>query len=60
MPQYIQPLRKEVEAIVAKEGWSKMSLTKMCKLDSFIRESLRFNASLAASMLNISLHIYPS
>jgi len=45
MPQYIQPLREEVEAVVAKDGWSKMSLTKMRKLDSFIRESLRFNAS---------------
>jgi len=48
MPQYIQPLRKEVEAVVAKDGWSKKSLTKMCKLDSFIRECLRFNATLGA------------
>ncbi|KAG8219243.1 cytochrome P450 [Butyriboletus roseoflavus] len=40
-PQYVQPLRKEVEAIVEKEGWSKMSLGKMCKVDSFLKECIR-------------------
>ncbi|KAG9310148.1 cytochrome P450 [Chiua virens] len=40
-PQYIQPLREEVESIVEKEGWSKASLGKMRKIDSFMKESQR-------------------
>ena len=37
-PQYIQPLREEVEAIVEKEGWSKAALGKMRRVDSFLKE----------------------
>ena len=40
-PQYIQPLRDEVEAVIAEDGWSKLSLQKMRKLDSFLKESMR-------------------
>ena len=40
-PQYIQPLREEVEAVVEKEGWSKAALAKMRKVDSFIKECQR-------------------
>jgi len=40
-PQYVQPLREEVETIVRKEGWSKSSLGKMRKIDSFMKESQR-------------------
>ncbi|KAN0100066.1 Cytochrome P450 [Tylopilus felleus] len=40
-PQYAQPLREEVDAIVEKEGWSKASLSKMRKVDSFLKESIR-------------------
>lgn len=43
MPNYIQPMREEVETVVKKEGWSKVALTKMRKLDSFLKESQRFN-----------------
>nr|VWO96344.1 Putative calcium-binding protein [Ganoderma boninense] len=39
--QYITPLREEVESIVAAEGWSKASIGKMRKLDSFFKESMR-------------------
>lgn len=42
-PEYMQPLREEVESIVATHGWSKDSLNKMRKIDSFMRESQRFN-----------------
>lgn len=42
-PEYMQPLREEVESIVATYGWSKDSLNKMRKVDSFLRESQRFN-----------------
>ncbi|KAI1791098.1 cytochrome P450 [Ganoderma leucocontextum] len=39
--QYIAPLREEVESIIAEEGWSKASIGKMRKLDSFFKESMR-------------------
>ncbi|RDX53553.1 cytochrome P450 [Lentinus brumalis] len=42
-PQYIQPLRDEVEAIVATEGWTKAAMGKMWKIDSFLKESQRVN-----------------
>ncbi|KAI5995321.1 cytochrome P450 [Pisolithus orientalis] len=47
-PQYIQPLREEVQAIVGKDGWTKEALAKMRKVDSFLKEVQRFegNASL--------------
>ncbi|KAJ6457419.1 cytochrome P450 [Mycena vitilis] len=40
-PSYIQPLREEVEAVVNEEGWTKASIGKMHKIDSFLRESQR-------------------
>ena len=42
-PKYIQPLREEVEAIVAAEGWTKAAMGKMWKIDSFLKESQRVN-----------------
>ncbi|KAI0699941.1 cytochrome P450 [Cerioporus squamosus] len=42
-PQYLQPLRDEVEAIVAAEGWTKAAMGKMWKIDSFLKESQRVN-----------------
>ncbi|KAH9036363.1 cytochrome P450 [Lactarius pseudohatsudake] len=46
-PEYIEPLRHEVETAVAEEGWTKAGMDKMHKIDSFLRESLRFDAVLA-------------
>jgi hypothetical protein len=40
-PEYFEPLRQEVEAVVAEEGWTKTGMDKMHKLDSFVREALR-------------------
>jgi hypothetical protein len=40
-PEYIEPLRQEVEAVVAEEGWTKAGMDKMHKIDSFIRETQR-------------------
>lgn len=37
------PLREEIEAVVQAHGWSKVATDKMVKLDSFIKESLRYN-----------------
>ncbi|KIK72385.1 hypothetical protein PAXRUDRAFT_22046 [Paxillus rubicundulus Ve08.2h10] len=40
-PQYIQPLREEVESVIKVGGWSKAALAKMRKVDSFLKESQR-------------------
>ncbi|KAJ7644780.1 cytochrome P450 [Roridomyces roridus] len=40
-PEYLQPLREEVETVLNAEGWSKAALNNMVKLDSFMRESQR-------------------
>ena len=40
-PEYIEPLRQEIEAVVAEEGWTKSGMDKMYKIDSFIRETQR-------------------
>ncbi|KAM6495657.1 Cytochrome P450 [Amanita muscaria] len=42
-PEYVQPMREEVEAIVREEGWSKESISKLHKLDSFIKEAMRLS-----------------
>ncbi|KAH8828869.1 cytochrome P450 [Flagelloscypha sp. PMI_526] len=41
-PQYAPLLREEIEAVVERHGWSYASVQKMKRLDSFIKESLRF------------------
>ncbi|KAI9511438.1 cytochrome P450 [Russula earlei] len=40
-PECIEPLRQDVEAAVAVEGWTKAGLDKMHKVDSFVRETQR-------------------
>ena len=42
-PEYIEPLRQEVEAVVAEEGWTKAGMDKMHKIDSFVRETQRID-----------------
>ena len=42
-PEYISPLRDEIEEIVGKEGWTYTSVLKMRKLDSFLMESIRLH-----------------
>jgi hypothetical protein len=40
-PEYVAPMREEVEAIIEAEGWTKASLGNMRRLDSFVEESQR-------------------
>ncbi|KAJ7759697.1 cytochrome P450, partial [Mycena olivaceomarginata] len=40
-PEYVEILREEIETVVAQDGWSRESLQKMVKLDSFSKESQR-------------------
>ncbi|OCB86528.1 cytochrome P450 [Sanghuangporus baumii] len=42
-PHYIAPLREEVATVIKEEGWTKVAMTKMWKLDSFLKESIRIN-----------------
>ncbi|KAJ7284516.1 cytochrome P450 [Mycena rebaudengoi] len=42
-PEYVEPLREEIETITRKEGWTRASLGRMYKTDSFMYESLRYN-----------------
>lgn len=42
-PEYIEPIREEIESIIAEEGWSKSSVMKMRKLESFLKESQRYS-----------------
>ncbi|TVY83155.1 Cytochrome P450 monooxygenase AtmP [Lachnellula suecica] len=43
-PEYLEPLREEITQAVAQDGgWKKTTLTKMRKLDSFMKESQRLN-----------------
>jgi len=40
-PEYVHPLREEIEAVIEEQGWSKASIANMTKLDSFVKESMR-------------------
>ena len=42
-PEYIEPLRQEVDAVIKEEGWTKAGIDKMHKVDSFIRETQRID-----------------
>lgn len=44
-PEYIHPLREEVETILNRDNqqWTKEGLESMEKLDSFVKECQRFN-----------------
>ncbi|KZW01892.1 cytochrome P450, partial [Exidia glandulosa HHB12029] len=48
--KYLSPLRAEIEAIVSVHGWTKESIDKMSKLDSFIRESHRHHGLATTNM----------
>ena len=41
--RYLPALRDEVEGVTKEYGWSKTAITKMHYLDSFLKETQRFN-----------------
>ncbi|THH09628.1 hypothetical protein EW145_g1863 [Phellinidium pouzarii] len=57
-PEYIQPLREEVERMIKAEGWTKHAMTKMRKLDSFMKESQRYSGIGMLSMTRKALVDY--
>ncbi|KAM6489258.1 Cytochrome P450 [Amanita muscaria] len=50
-PEYIQPLRDEVEAVIKEEGWSKGSVRKLWKVDSFMKECMRVSNAGPVTMI---------
>ena len=40
-PHVVEPLRNEVETVIAKEGWSKAAMVQLRLMDSFLKESQR-------------------
>ncbi|KAJ7308690.1 cytochrome P450 [Mycena albidolilacea] len=40
-PEYLAPLREEIEQVVEQEGWTKIGVSKMYRLDSFLKEASR-------------------
>jgi len=49
-PEYIEPLRREVEAVVAEEGWTKAAMDKLHKIDSFLKETQRIDGLTTRSL----------
>ena len=49
-PEVVQPLRDEIVKVIAEYGWSRQALLQMRQLDSFMKESQRMHAPLAAAM----------
>ncbi|KAL0057529.1 hypothetical protein AAF712_015832 [Marasmius tenuissimus] len=54
-PEYIEPLCREIEACIEKDGWSKAAMGKMRMLDSFLKESQRVSSSAAVSIRRLAL-----
>ena len=42
-PELLGPLRDEIEKAIAADGWTSAALVNMWKLDSLLRETLRFH-----------------
>ena len=58
-PAIVQAIREQTEKIVDEEGWTKVSLSKMTKLDAFLRESQRLNGSNLRGSYLVTLTILP-
>ncbi|TFB00206.1 Ent-kaurene oxidase [Trichoderma ghanense] len=58
-PEYLEPIREEIRAVVAEAGpwmtWSKPQFSRLRRLDSFMRESQRFNPPTLLSMHRVML-----
>ena len=47
-PEYIQPLREEAEKVISENGWTMGAATKLRKIDSFIKEAIRFEGGVTS------------
>lgn len=48
MPEYVEPLRSEAQAALAQDNgeWQISTIKRLCRLDSFLKESQRVNQSM--------------
>ena len=52
MPEYVEPLRREVESVLDQDGFiDKRSFHQLFKLDSIMKESQRFNPLLLSELI---------
>ncbi|KZS89011.1 cytochrome P450 [Sistotremastrum niveocremeum HHB9708] len=58
MPEYVAPLREEIEKHVGEEGWTRSSLTKCRKLDSFVKECQRLRGAGTGSSARMAMKDY--
>lgn len=58
-PEFVEDIREEIRQVIQEDGgwdsWQKTSFTKLRKLDSFMRESQRFNPPTLLSMHRVML-----
>ena len=58
-PEYVEPIREEIREVIREDGgwiqWTKSSFTKLRKLDSFMKESQRWNPPTLLSMHRVML-----
>ncbi|TDL22834.1 cytochrome P450 [Rickenella mellea] len=57
-PQYIEPMREEVESVIKRDGWTKAAMTKMRKVDSFLKETQRYTGLGALTVDRMALEDY--
>lgn len=49
----MKELREEAETVIAEEGWTKVALQKLRKIDSFLKESHRLNGGTSRELLYV-------
>ncbi|KAG5634812.1 hypothetical protein H0H81_000706 [Sphagnurus paluster] len=55
-PEYMEPMREEIEEVVDREGWTHSAVKQMFKVDSFIKESQRLNTLGCLVMDRVACH----
>ncbi|KAF9067154.1 cytochrome P450 [Rhodocollybia butyracea] len=54
-PQIAEPLREEVSSAIEELGWTKAAMSKMVKLDSFLKETQRLSGVNGVGMTRMAL-----
>jgi len=53
-PDYLEPLRQEIETALADEGWTKAGMDKLHKLDAFMRETQRIDSTHLVAVIRLA------
>jgi hypothetical protein len=54
-PEYIEPLREEIDAVITEDGWTKAGIDKMHRIDSFLRETQRVDGLSLLAVTRLAL-----